>query len=151
MAILIALISISALAGTALILNKISGFRICLVCAGVAGTWLWMLLGIRSGALQAEDYRIITAVFIGGSVVGIAYQLEKKLPPGASALLWKLMFIPAGFLTAYGLLSSEKVSIFAGSVLIVILFAAFFKKSFSRLEKHNQVADELAQKMKNCC
>ncbi|MDP2668558.1 MAG: hypothetical protein Q8P07_01870 [bacterium] len=151
MAILIALISIFALAGIVFLLNKISGCRICPICAGVAGTWFWVLSGIWSGALSAEDYLLITAILIGGSVVGIAYQLEKKLPPDASALLWKLMFIPAGFLAAYGLLSFEKALVFAGAVLIVILFAAFFKKSFSRPEKHNPVADELAQKMKNCC
>lgn len=151
MAILITLISIFAFAGTALLLNKIAGFLVCPICAGVAGTWIWMLAGLWSGALPVEDYRLITAMLIGGSVVGIAYQLERKLPSDASSLLWKLLFVPTGFLAAYGLLSSRRILVSSAFALVLILFVAFFKKNFLQQRKRDPVTDELAQKMKNCC
>ena len=52
--------------------------KICPVCAGVLLTWLWMLLGMGYGFLSVEKYQIITAILMGGSVVGITNKLEEK-------------------------------------------------------------------------
>lgn len=43
----------------------------------------------------------VDAMLLGGSVAGIAYQVEQRLPLERSPLLWKILFIPAGFVAAY--------------------------------------------------
>ena len=74
------------IAGIAWFLNRIlllrfnSGraFKICPVCAGFAGTWLWMLIGMLLGLIPTSDFQLPTAFLMGGSVVGIAYQIGKN-------------------------------------------------------------------------
>ena len=44
---------------------------------------------------------IIPAMLMGGSVVGLAFQLGEKLDHGKSLILWKTLFIPTGFVLAY--------------------------------------------------
>jgi len=52
--------------------------QICSICAGVSLTWLWMLLGMGYGLLPVEKYQLITAVLMGGSIVGITNKLQEK-------------------------------------------------------------------------
>ena len=88
---------------------------------------------------------------MGGSVVGAAYQLEKKLPAGKSSLLWKVLFIPAGFIAAHAL-TTLQWTVFAITIIALGALAFFFLRSapISR-EKSNTTVEELEDKMKNCC
>lgn len=147
MLILITIISILSIAGAAWLFGRLSGFKVCPICAGVSATWLWML------AADALGYPIdmaVPAMLLGGSVVGIAYQVEKRLTPSHSALLWKLIFIPLGFLAAYALLM-RWIGTFA--VLAVLLLAAayaFLAGPGTKPRDPKQVK-ELEEKMKQCC
>lgn len=138
------------IAGAVFAYNRVSFFKMCPICAGVAGTWLWMLAAKFLG--YGVD-TVILAMLMGGSVVGIAYQVEKHFPEttsGDKRFLWKLLFIPSGFVCVYSLLA-EWWSVF----LAVLIFLA--ATSFSLLwgktsnKPTNQAVEELEKKMKHCC
>ena len=142
--------SIFAVAGIAWLANKLLPFRICPICAGVAGAWLWMLTGIYSGLLITENWQLITAILMGGSVVGIAYQIAKLLPPRRSEVLFKTLFIPAGFITVYGLLEALWI-IFVSAILFLAVLVALFIRSPAGTVKTSESVEEIKKRMENCC
>lgn len=73
-----AILSILILTCVVLVLNKKLPFQICPICAGVSLTWLWMLFGMGYGLLSVEKYQLVTAILMGGSVVGITNKVEEK-------------------------------------------------------------------------
>ncbi|MFY9462369.1 MAG: hypothetical protein WAP51_04165 [Candidatus Sungiibacteriota bacterium] len=158
MSLAFALLSIFAIAGLCWLLNKmlfprlrsVQAFRICPVCAGVAGTWLWMLLAKFLG--WQVDMTIL-ALLMGGSVVGIAYQLEKRPAfAGASAgklMLWKLLFIPAGFAAAYSLISFWRTGFLVATLALLVILFEFLKHGGSHVS--SEKIEELKKKMQNCC
>ena len=144
-------ISILAITGLLWLLNRILPFKICPICAGVSGTWLWML---AANFLGYQIDLVIPAMLMGGSVVGIAYQLEKKLPARSASwqtsLLWKTLFIPTGFIAAYGILAQWWIMFL---VALVFLFLASFLFLFSgnKPSSQKEAVKELEKKMKDCC
>lgn len=150
MSITIPTISILAITGLIWLTNRILPFKICPICAGVSGTWLWML---AARILGYEIEVIILAMLMGGSVVGIAYQIEKRLPSNRSPLLWKTLFIPAGFIAVYSLLSSWWPAFIAAAILIAILIIQFTKGDGNEIvgPKQNQQVEELKKKLNDCC
>lgn len=150
MLIVITTISILAITCLVLLANRILPFKICPICVGVSGTWLWILFGIYIGLLEAESWKLVAAIAMGGSVVGIAYQIEKRLPPNRSLLLWKMLFIPAGFAAAYGILSYRRDTFFAAVIFLVILTLYFIEKPRRRPSNEKKL-EELENKMKQCC
>lgn len=143
---LIAFISIYALAAAAHLVRRFTRIKLCLVCAGVAGTWIWLLVARRLGI--AVDPTIIASL-IGGSVVGIAYQAAKRLPPNRSPVGWKLAAIPPGFVAAYGIVTDAPIVVGLG--LAAALAAAAW---FWRHPRHSATRSEIAsleRDMKNCC
>jgi len=74
----IAIISILLIVFVTWFINKKLSIKICPICAGVSLTWFWMLFGIGYGLLSIDKYQLITAILMGGSVVGITNKLEEK-------------------------------------------------------------------------
>lgn len=146
----ITVLSILGITAFVWLANRALPFRMCPICAGVSGTWLWIIIGIYSGWLTAESWRLIAALAMGGSVVGIAYQLEKKLGSDKSPLLWKTLFIPAGFIAAYGILA-QQWSIFFIPIIFLLLIAFIFLFPRKKSKAANKTTEELEEKMKNCC
>jgi|SRR3989338_4466661 len=151
MAIFTAITSIFVI--TALIwgLNKILPFKICPICAGVAGTWLWIVVGIYVGLLETENWRLIAAIAMGGSIVGIAYQTEKHLAENRSPFAWKILFIPTGFIAAYGIISLQLTAFVAAIILLGALALRFIKKPRRQAAQNGKKIEELKNKMENCC
>lgn len=142
MEIILAIISILAIAGVVFGANKILQIRICPICAGVASTWLLMLV------LRFAGYPIsvsVLAILIGGSVVGIAYQLEKRLSAGRSAILFKMLFLPAGFVAAYGIVGENWVLASAAIAGLSLATAVFFSHG------QDDKPGDLEKKLKDCC
>ena len=145
--ILITIISILAITGLAWLAEKVLPFPVCPICAGVAGTWLWMLAARLAGF--AFDAAML-AILVGGSVVGVAYQLEKHLPRGRSPLLWKTLFLPIGFVAAYGLVIPHWSVLATAAVVLLLLTAVFFMPR--RDSQDNSAAvEKLETEMKKCC
>lgn len=104
-------------------------------------------------AADALGYPIdiaVPAILLGGSVVGIAYQVEKRLTPSRSALLWKVIFIPLGFLAAYALLMRWIGTFAVLAVLLSAVACAFLARPGGKLRDPKKV-EELEEKMKQCC
>jgi hypothetical protein len=142
----ITIVSIAGITCAVWLANNVLPFKVCPICAGVSGTWMSML------ALSFLGYEIdlvIVAMLMGGSVVGIAYQLEKKLAAGKSALAWKALFIPAGFVVAYSLVLAQWAMLAVSFVLAGAITWAFLKKAES--PEQGRRVEELKQKMENCC
>ena len=116
----IAIISILLLTLIAWAFRQMIGIKICPFCAGVAGTWLWMLGAHYLG--YSVDLTIL-AMLMGGSVVGVSYALEKY---GEHSFLARTIFIVAGFEAVYSLINAEWIW-FSVSILIAI---SFIGKSF---------------------
>ena len=141
--------SILAIAGLAWGARRLLGAPLCPICLGVGGTWMWLLAAREFG--YAVDTAML-AVLLGGSVAGIAYQLEKRLPPGRSALLWKTLFIPVGFVAAWGL-ATQAWPWFLAASLALLPLAAFFllAPAAPRPETESAKVEELTRKMRDCC
>ncbi len=155
MPILIIVFSIVIITASAWAARRFLSLNICPICAGVAGTWLWALGGMMWGKLSAGDFELPVAILMGGSIVGIAYQVEKRLPPNRSSLLWKALFIPAGFVVVYSALQSLWLLLLGALALCLGLGIGFTRgrvsRSVSRDSEHRQRVDELEKKMKDCC
>jgi len=106
-----------------------------------------MLIGRALG--YAVDATIL-AMLLGGSVVGIAYLIEKRLPQGRSPSLWKALFIPVGFVAAYGLAMSLWV-LCAVTAVILLLLSVFFLARPAASEAPSETVEELKKKMQQCC
>ncbi|MGP1676868.1 MAG: hypothetical protein ACTS6J_06875 [Burkholderiales bacterium] len=139
--------SILAIAALAWAASRLLRLPLCPICTGVAGTWLWMLVARHYGV--AVDAAMLS-ILLGGSVVGIAYQLEKRLAGARSPLLWKTLFIPVGFAAAYGLAVAQWVLLAAALVVLLLLTAYFLWPQKSATTSSTAVQD-LENKMKNCC
>lgn len=152
MAIIITTLSIFIITGVAWVLSKALPFKACPICAGVSGTWLWMLIGMFTNQLPVIDYQFPAAILMGGSIVGIAYSLEKHVPRGRSLLLWKALFIPAGFIAVYEIVALRPVSSVAAVAVLIILALVFLRFGGKRKEvSDDERIKELEKKMEECC
>lgn len=146
-AILTTTLSILAISGLAWAANRWLRVAVCPICLGVGGTWLWMLIGRSLG--YAVDPTMLS-ILLGGSVVGIAYQLERRLPRGRSPLLWKALFIPAGFVAVYALAASQW-TLFAVMSVVLVLLTAYFLVPPATSGEQSETVEELKKKMQRCC
>jgi len=127
--------------------DKFSPVYVCPICVGVSATWLW-LLGANFFGYAVN--LTIPAMLMGGSVVGIAYQLDKKMPAGKSSLLWKSLFISTGFLAAYALLTLRAPLFDVLVVALIVLWLVFFKLPVHKAHESGDVK-KLEEKMEECC
>ena len=81
------LASIWLLAGLAWAARRTLRVSVCPICTGVAGTWLWML---AARSLEWNIDSSMLPLLMAGSVVGVAYQVERWLPAGRSSALFKI-------------------------------------------------------------
>ncbi|MBE0619005.1 MAG: hypothetical protein IH605_00260 [Burkholderiales bacterium] len=139
--------SIVAITAAAWAAKKLLRVPLCPICLGVGGTWLWMVIARELG--YTVDATML-AILLGGSVAGIAYQVEKRLPQGRSALLWKTLFIPPGFVAAYALAAAHWALLGTLSVALALL-TAFFLIAPSALSEDSEKVNELKKKMQDCC
>jgi len=146
-AMLTTIFSILAIAALAWTAGRMLQVRCCPICLGVGGTWLWMIVG------RALDYPAdvpMLSMLLGGSVVGIAYQVEKRLPQGRSPLLWKMLFVPVGFVAAYAL-ATPQWALFGVTSVGLVLLTAFFLRAPGAVGQASEAVDALQKKMRECC
>ena len=139
--------SILAIAAAAWAARTLLRIPVCPICFGVGGTWLWMVIGRSLG--YAVDATMLS-ILLGGSVAGIAYQVEKRLPRGRSPLLWKTLFIPSGIVAAYAL-ASPQWTLFAVMSVALVLLTAFFLIPPAGPGKASETIEDLKKKMRTCC
>lgn len=145
MLIAITIASILALTGLVALVNRILPFAVCPICAGSFLTWVGLVGAHIAG--YAIDLTV-PAVLMGGSVVGIAYQAEKKFWRTASApMLWKALFMPTGFLAAYAVLEAGWIAL-----AFLLTFLAVVTYLFAPRQGERPAAVKgLEKKMEDCC
>lgn len=148
--IILVLASIWLLAGIGWRVGTLLNKKVCPICAGVSGTWLIMLFLRFFGA--AADPAIL-GILMGGTVVGIAYQGEKRLAKGRSSLLWKLLFVPFGFLFVFGVVEYDALSVFISAVTIALVAYIFFHipAKTPAQTAPQKAPGEIEEKLNNCC
>ena len=145
----VTILSIMAIAGAAWRTHRLFGTRVCPICAGVAGTWIW-LFAARQLGYPIDP--LITALLMGGSIVGIAYSAEKYLLPRRSALSWKMLFVPTGFVAGYGILMEKWVVALAALVGIAVVLFLFLRFSSSTASASESARiEKLKRDMEKCC
>lgn len=146
-----AIISILTITLIAWAVGKTTPIKICPICAGVAGTWIWLIAARFMGCAVPIE---IPAILMGGSVVGIAYQLEKKIVFAPSRwrtpLVWKASFIVLGFTTVYTALNSNWL-IFGAAAILALTDAALFLALTKARSANTDTVKALEDKMKDCC
>lgn len=142
-----ALLSIWLLAALAWVARRTLRVSVCPICVGVAGTWLWMLAGRSLGI--AVDTTMLP-LLLAGSVVGIAYQLDRFVPAGRSAALFKSVVIPLGLAAAYAL-EQSLWGLLAAMVAALLVVAAAFFRSTGQNAPESEAVEELKKQMKQCC
>jgi len=146
MIITITAVSIIVIAGVVWLINRVLPFTICPICAGVFLTWVWLIVAHIFGY---QINLVVPSLLMGGSVVGIAYQLEKKFRnlSAGKILLWKMLFIPAGFVAAYGILEQLPAVFLIAAVFLLLVSLLLVGNANAR----NETATGLEKKMEDCC
>lgn len=147
MTILIPILSILCLTALGWAARKTMASRVCPICAGVAGTWLWLLAARELGV---DVDATVLALLLGATVAGAAYQLEKRLPAGRSSLAWKTLFVPVGLVAAYGLVVPNWVVAGAGLAALVVLTTLFLASARATVRDEAAI-EQLERQMKRCC
>ncbi|OGG64283.1 hypothetical protein A3C94_00495 [Candidatus Kaiserbacteria bacterium RIFCSPHIGHO2_02_FULL_55_17] len=149
MSIIIAVLSIFAIAALVWLANHILPFTVCPICAGVFLTWVGLLGAHVAGY---EIVMTVPALLMGGSVVGIAYQLEKRyrgLSSGARTL-FKVLFIPIGFIAAYAVLEQEW-TVFLSAIAFLAVLTTWFVSLSRTAGPRKEAIGDIEKKMKDCC
>ena len=148
MLLILTIISILVITLVAWFANRLLPFTICPICAGSLFTWVG-LLGLYFTGYPIDP--VLPAVLMGGSVVGIMYQVDKKLSDRATGarLLFKVFFIPVGIIAAYSTL--KEWWIVSGLALIVLLLVSLPFLFARGTVGASRKADEIEKEMKNCC
>ena len=140
----VSILLIAALAALARTWFRLS---ICPICLGVGGTWV-LMLGARYFGVAFDTSML--PVLLGGSAVGVAYQLERYLPEERSALLWKSLFIPLALSAAYGIAQAQWMVLLTALAAILILGLIFLIPRQVR-GSDSAAVEKLQEQMKKCC
>jgi hypothetical protein len=147
MLIVITLTSILSLTILVWLAKRILPFQVCPICAGVSGTWVWLM------AAHFWGYQIdltIPALLMGGTVVGAMSKLEKFVAP-KFVLVWKTIFVMSGFLAADSLITGHWLIFTVGIIVAVIITLAFKWRGITGNKLGSERIAELKKKMKSCC
>lgn len=126
--------------------------KICPVCVAVSLTWFLISAGIAAGLLESENWRLIVAIAMGGTAVGIAFQAEKRF--GWHSPMIKFIIIVIGFVLAYLAVSNINLwTLTAEAIIILALGYLFFVFGVGggTNAPDSKKLKELEEKMKDCC
>lgn len=138
------LLSIPIIAAIFYFLRRKGWLRICAVCAGVAGTWILGVAAKNSG--YAFD-PIFLAVMMGGSIVGLMYQIERSRG-GNMPFLAKLLMLLSGFFAVYNLLGNS----FRAMTLGIIIWALTYIFLVPQKLRGGPTKEDIERRMiENCC
>lgn len=134
------------------IFNRLTGFKICIICAGVSLSWLTLTALILGGLVSSSLFLTPIAILMGGTVVGIAFQGEKKFKWAQNLFYWKAPVTIIGFSIAYLLLANMSWAAFTIElVLLGILAYVFFPQPAIALPQTKRNISEVEKKLEDCC
>lgn len=135
--------------------SRLLPFKICVICAGVSGAWLLLTAGVLVGFFDLESYRGIIALLMGGTVIGVIYQGEKRFEWAKDNIMkFKILIMLVGFLLADYAISFMSWFVFGVEVGVLgtILYVYFIMPA--KVAKNTTTSPrvkEIEEKLKNCC
>jgi hypothetical protein len=158
MALIIFLILILIFTVATYLINKILPFKICPICAGVGLTWFLISVGLYTGFFWIGEWILLLAMGMGGAIIGISYQIEKKFGlTGRKGLIIKSLIILVGFYFVFLAINNLTLGvILTEAVLLAVLtYVLFIKKNKNNIIGNNpgdqQKVNELEKQLENCC
>lgn len=141
------------------ILNRFLPFKICPICAGVSLTWVAVTMGILQGVLSSSEYLIPLAFLMGGTVVGIAFQGERRFAwAGVSIWRWKVPVVVFGLGLTYWLFveMSWTSLIMEGAILVFLVYLFFVQphlivRRTESMHENPEEVERLTKEMEQCC
>lgn len=112
-------------------LRKFAPIKICAVCAGVAGTWILGLVARYFGYQVDES---LLGMLMGGSVVGIMYQIDKRNGGGLRVFI-KFLLLAAGFFAVYNLINYSFAGFISGVLAWIFVYAFLIPKPVGGLDR----------------
>ena len=91
---------------------------------------------------------VIPGMLMGGSVVGISYQLGKMVKKTEWILRWKVASMTIGFLVAHSLLMFKWFDLVIYSAIALCIG---FMAIGSRYQKDTKAIENIEKSMKSCC
>jgi hypothetical protein len=129
----------------------LSPLKLCAVCSAVSLTWLGLL---ASYFLNLHQDILLIGILMGGSVVGLMYQLEKYFKNKQLTNFWliRILLMGFGFVGVYLLLLKkwEELIWFIVLIILVSFSSLFFVKS-RNINRLNKSESKLKEKLEHCC
>lgn len=125
-----------------LIVKSITGWRFCVLCAGVSTTWLVLTFLYWIGKFQNL---ILIAPLIGASVVGLYYLAERKT--NEQLHIFRLPFFLTLLFAAYlvlGVIDGYISLILLLAVIWLIFFVIYFYRN-------NSMFNKMVERIIACC
>lgn len=141
-------------------ITRMTGKKICAICAAVSLTWLSLLVLWLAG-LKIEP--IIIAILMGQSIVGIMYKSEEYFKKRELSKFWlvRILMITLGTLLVYFLLKQlwtlfttiVGLSLFLALILGRLIFQSKQKPvgRKRRGKNYQKAISELEKMMEDCC
>lgn len=129
----------------------LSSLRLCAICSAVSLTWLGLLI---SYFLNLHQDMLLIGILMGGSVVGLMYQLEKYFKNKSLTNFWliRILLIGFGFAGVYLLLLQKWEELIWLFILVVLVgFGSLFFVKSQDIKKSNELEDSLREKLEHCC
>lgn len=129
----------------------LSPLKFCAICSAVSLTWLGLL-----GAyfLNFHQDILLIGILMGGSVVGLMYQLEKYFKNKQLTNFWliRILLISFGFIGVYLLLLKKWEELMWLLILAILIgFSSLFFVKSQDIDKLNKSEDSLREKLEHCC
>ena len=131
--------------------------KVCWICVVISTFWLAASVGIAFGWLTADRWLLPVAVAMGGSVVGIAYQGERRISwARRRPFVWKLMVTVVGLPLAYYLASqlSKTTVLIEFAIMFLLAYFLFYQAPAAAGDgntgQENRV-EQIKEQMKSCC
>src|SRR3989344_1296003 len=153
MDIIIALVLVAGITLGVKAANKFLPFSVCAICAGVSGAWVLLSFAILTDLAQAAVYLSVITLLMGGTVVGIAYQAEKKFGWQGEKSFWlRFAIIAVGFYAAHVAVGSLSWPVFVFELAVLSALAyLFFVRRDASAGPHSPEAEKLEKELENCC
>ena len=134
--------------------RKYFGFKICAICAASSITWL-ILLSIKTLKIYEIDNTII-AILMGGSVVGIMYELGRYFKKNSIKHFWivRVLEVTIGFYIVYSITIGDAYMIGIGIIgilliiVIVLMLRLLSRDKESKSTKTKRKKDKISKQEK---
>ena len=127
--------------------------NICPICVAVSSLWFGLSAGIASGYLTTETFIIPIALLMGGTVVGIMDQGEKRCIWAANhPMTWRTLTVSLGMPIAYLFITHiNKTVVFIEFILLLNLAYLFFIKKSQSIKRPDSKVSGIEKQMEQCC